>query len=168
MTAPVDSYKFLSYGTRKLVQAWIRREPRREIPWTPLPGPLSRCRLALVSTAGLAMATDRPFDQEGEVRNPWWGDPTFRVIPRDACPRDVRIYHLHMENRYAEEDLDCVLPLRRLGELAMAGEVGEPARSHFSFMGYILDPTVLLRDTVPEMIRILRREEVDAALLIPF
>ena len=124
--------------------------------------------MALISTAGIALADDRPFDQEGERRNPWWGDPTYRVLPREATEKDVRCYHLHMDNRYAEQDLDCALPLTRLQELERAGQIGRSAPSHYSFMGYILQPEVLLEQSTPAMIDRMRAEQVDVVLLVPF
>ena len=111
------------------------------IPFTPLAKPLSECRVALVSTAGVARNDDRPFDQEGERRNPWWGDPSYRAIPLGTTEKDVRLYHLHIDPRFGESDLDVVLPMRRLTELSRAGLVGSPALTHYSVMGYILDET---------------------------
>jgi D-proline reductase (dithiol) PrdB len=130
--------------------------------------PLAEATVAMVSTAAIALADDRPFDQEGERRNPWWGDPTYRVLPREATEKDVRFHHLHMDNRYAEQDLDCALPLTRLRELETAGRIGRSAPSHYSFMGYILQPEVLLEQSTPAMIDRMRAEQVDVVLLVPF
>jgi len=47
----------------------------RPIPWTPLRRALEQCTIALLSTAGVALRGDKPFDQERERKNPWWGDP---------------------------------------------------------------------------------------------
>jgi hypothetical protein len=94
----VDSYKFLSLPSRRIVKEWIAREPARDIPWTPLAKPLAEAVVALVTTAAAALRTDRPFDQDGERRNP--------------------------DTSYAEGDLNCVLPLRRLLELEAASEIG--------------------------------------------
>ena len=41
--------------------------------------------------------------------------------------------------------------MRRLTELAHEGIVGQPAPRHYSLMGYILDPTVLVEETAPAM-----------------
>ncbi len=170
MRRQVDPYRFLGFATRKLVGAWIERARRSpgEIPWAPVRRPLSECTVAMVSTAGLAMADDRPFDREGERRDPWWGDPSYRVIPRDARAEDVRVWHTHVNNAPAELDLDCAFPLRRLLELEADGEVGRSATSHYSIMGYILDPTVLLEESTPEMIERMRAEQVDVVLLVPY
>jgi D-proline reductase (dithiol) PrdB len=167
MTAPTDSLRFLDFFSRQLVKAWISREPSREIPWTPLKKPLRECTIALVSSGGIALKSDTPFDQEGERLNPWWGDPSFRVIPRTATEDDVEIYHLHIDPSFAKEDLNCLLPLQRLGYLEEAGEIGRSAPRHYSFMGYILEPTDLLEDTTPAIIRHLKEDQVDAVLLVP-
>jgi D-proline reductase (dithiol) PrdB len=160
--------RFLDFGSRKLVRSWIRLEAPREIPWAPLGRPLAECRVALVSTAGLALAEDIPFDQDGERRDPWWGDPSFRMIPREAVAGEVRAYHLHVNLRPLEQDLDCVFPLGRLRELAEAGTIGSSAPTHYSFMGYTLRPAPLLSQSVPAMVRRMRAEGVDLVLLAPF
>lgn len=162
-----DSMEFLDGATRRIVKAWIEREPERPIPWAPLSKPLAEAKIALISSAAVALKGDRPFDQAGERRNPWWGDPTHRRIPRGTKTEDVRLYHLHIDTSLGESDLDCTLPLNRLEELARSGEIGEVAPTHYSFMGYILDERELLRDTVPAIITQLRDEEVDAVVLVP-
>jgi hypothetical protein len=149
------------------VKAWIDREEAGEIPWTPLEKPLSECTVALISSGGIALKTDLPFDQEGERRNPWWGDPSFRIIPADASEADVEIYHLHIDPSFGRNDLNCLLPLQRLAEMRDAGEIGGSAPRHYSFMGYILEPTALLTQSVPAIIRHLREDQVDLALLVP-
>ena len=99
MIETVDSYRYLNGLTKRLVKSWIKLEEPREIPWTPLSKPLSGCTVAMISTGGLALKTDRPFDQEGERQNPWWGDPSYRCIPRTATEEDVSLYHLHVDPR---------------------------------------------------------------------
>ena len=123
--------------------------------------------MAIVTTAGAALRTDPPFDQAGERRNPWWGDPTCRVLPRDATGRDVALYHLHIDTSYGERDLNCVLPLQRLLDLEGAGEIGRSAPSHYSFMGYLLDTRELIEVHLPPVIRQMQAEGVDVALLVP-
>jgi D-proline reductase (dithiol) PrdB len=167
MAKIVDSYRFLDGITKRLISSWIKLESPREIPWTPLSKPLAECTVALISTGGIALKTDRPFDQEGERRNPWWGDPSYRIIPRGARAEDIRVYHMHIDPTLAERDLNCLLPLERLQELVEVGKVGRAAPSHYSFMGYILDPRELLGKSIPAIIETLRAEAVDLVLLVP-
>ena len=163
----IDSYRFLDFASRQVMKAWAARQEADAIPFTPLAKPLGECTVALLSTAGVARRDDRPFDQDGERRNPWWGDPTFRAIPLGTTEADVKLYHLHVDPRFGEADLDVVLPMRRLTELAAAGFVGRPAPTHYSTMGYILEPQELVEKTAPAIAERMRAEAVDAAALVP-
>lgn len=164
---PLDPYHYASTFTRRVMEAWIAREPRRPPVFAPLSKPLSSCRVALVTSAALALRDDLPFDQAGERANPWWGDPSFRVIPQGATERDIAAWHLHTDPRPLVEDLDCALPTRRLAELIEQGVVGSAAPRHLSFMGYHLDTYQLELETAPLMLETLRQDDVDAALLAP-
>ena len=167
MEEAFDCYRFQSGITKRMAKSWIKMEEPRPIPWTPLAKPLADCRVALISSAGIALKTDRPFDQEGERRNPWWGDPSYRVLPNTATTEEVRLYHLHVDPGPTEQDLNCLFPIQRLNELVHAGEVGAAASSHYSIMGYILQPQELLQDTTPAIIRNLREDHADVVVLVP-
>lgn len=167
MDKTVDSYRFISGITKRMIKSWINLEEPRPIPWTPLPRPMSQCTVALISSAGVALDTDKPFDQEGERQNPWWGDPSYRILPDTATEDNVRLYHLHVNPCYAEQDLNCLFPIQRLNELAEAGEIGRAAPRHYSIMGYILQPDQLLQETTPAMIRNLQEDQADVVILVP-
>jgi D-proline reductase (dithiol) PrdB len=168
MTTVIDGYRFLDPISRRVMRAWQTRDGSpASVPWTPMEVPLSRARVALISSAGLARSDDEPFDQDGERRDPWWGDPSIRIIPRDVEPAAVRTYHLHIDPRPASEDLDCVLPLRRLQELVDDGVVGESAPRHPSMMGYQLRDDPVVEITAPAIGRILTEDQVDLALFVP-
>lgn len=167
MKKTVDSCRFLTTPTKKLVARWIDMESPRYIPWTPLSKPITDCTIALISSGGIALKSDQPFDQEGERRNPWWGDPSYRLLPRTATEGDVDIYHLHVNPKFAKQDLNCLLPLQRLLALEARGEIGRSATCHYSFMGYILQPQTLLQESVPAIINCLREEGVHIVVLVP-
>jgi D-proline reductase (dithiol) PrdB len=167
MTKTVDSFRFISGITRRMIKNWISMETPRPIPWTPLAKPLSECTVAMLSSAGIALKTDRPFDQEGERQNPWWGDPTYRVLPKTATEEDIRVYHMHINAAYAEQDLNCLFPLQRLQKLENNGRIGRMSPRHYSIMGYILNPEQLLSETVPALIRDLREDLADVVVLVP-
>jgi len=80
---------------------------------------------------------------------------------------EVKLYHLHIDPRFGQEDLDVVLPMRRLGELASEGVIGRPADTHYSIMGYQLRPQVLESETAPAIAREMKARGVDAAALVP-
>jgi D-proline reductase (dithiol) PrdB len=167
MAKEVNSYRFLDFISRKLVDGWAAQEHPAEIPWTPLNKPLPECKLAVISSAGMALKSDRPFDQSIERTNPWACDPSLRLIPRETTGEEINIYHLHINPAYALQDINCVLPVQHLAALESAGEIGELAKTQYSFMGYNPQPRTLLEESVPAMINQLRAEQVDAVLLVP-
>jgi D-proline reductase (dithiol) PrdB len=163
----VNSYRFLDPITSRMCKNWIALETPRAIPWTPMEKFLQQSTIAMVTSAGIALKTDRPFDQEGERKNPWWGDPTHRLIPRETRTQDIKVYHLHVDPFFAEQDLNCLLPLSRLIELESEGAIGRCASTHYSVMGYILQPTEFLELTAPAIVKHLKAEKVDVVLLFP-
>ena len=167
MAKTVDSYRFLDGVSKRAMKRWAGLDGPTQIPWTPIAKPLRECTIALVSSAAVALKTDPPFDHELELRDPWFSDPSYRVIPRGAAAADTSVYHLHINRSFTEQDLNCALPLERLIELEALGEIGRSAPSHYSFMGYTLRPARLLSDSVPGIIRQLREESVDAVVLVP-
>jgi len=139
-----------------------------EIPWTPLAKPLSQARVALLSTAGLSMRSDDPFDMEFERKHPTRGDSSWRRISATATAGDVEANHLHIDTGYIDRDLNVALPIDRLRELRAAGEVGDVAANHYSIMGFQgNDPSRLVHESAPEIARAMQEEEVDLALLAP-
>jgi D-proline reductase (dithiol) PrdB len=165
----IDSYRFLDFATRQIIKAWVARAAPAPgpIPWTPLSKPLAESTVALLTTAGVALRDDTPFDEERERQDPWWGDPTYRRIPHGTAGADVELHHLHIDRRFGREDLDVVLPMRRLGELAAAGVVGRPAERHYSIMGYQLRSGVLEGETAPALARELLAGGGDVVALVP-
>jgi D-proline reductase (dithiol) PrdB len=149
------------------MKRWAALPAETQIPWTPLPRPLGKCTVSLLSSAAIALKTDCPFDPEIERRDPWSSDPSYRVLPRTVRTGDIQVCHLHINPGFAEQDLNSVLPAERLNELAELGEIGAVAPSHYSYMGYTLRPERLLRESLPAMVRQLRAENVDVVVLVP-
>lgn len=167
MAKTVDSCRFLDGIGKLAMKRWAGLPGEKRIPWTPLAKPLSECTVSLVSSAAIALKTDRPFDPEIERRDPWFADPSYRVLPRTALSGGVQVCHLHINTSFAERDLNSVLPAERLDELAKLGEIGAAAPSHYSYMGYTLRPERLLGESLPGMVRQLREEHADVVVLVP-
>ena len=165
----VDPWRFAGGFIAKVLGSQIPDQPAHEpIPWTPLAKPLAECRVALLSTAGLSMRGDPPFDMDFERANPTKGDGSWRALRADATAADVEANHLHIDTGYLARDLNVALPLDRLRELVSAGEVGAMADTHYSVMGYQgNDPSKLVNESAPEIAVRMKREEVDLALLAP-
>ena len=167
--APYDPWRFTGSFLARILKSRIPDEPYRgEIPWTPLARPVAQARVALLSTAGLSMRGDAPFDMELERKNPMRGDPSFRRLRSDATSASIEANHLHIDTGYIERDLNVALPLDRLRELAREGAVGAVADTHYSTMGYQgNDTSILEKETAPAIAKAMRSEEVDLAILAP-
>ncbi len=140
---------------------WRRIE---QIPAAPLNKPLSACRVALVTTAGLVPSGEPPFDSS--VRG---GDWSFRVIRGDTDVRTLAEHHRSESFDHAglEQDRNLAFPLDRLRELTARGEIGEVAPRHLSFMGSITAPGRLIKQSAPAAAALLVEDRVDIALLLP-
>ena len=167
MISMVDSYRFLDGVAKRVMRHWSGLGAGRPIPWTPLSRPLPQCTIALVSSAALALNSDDPFDVQIERLDPWFSDPSYRVLPRKARTGEVQVCHLHINPAFTNQDLNCVMPLDRLAELVSSGEVGASAPSHYAYVGYTLRPERLLHETVPSIIGRMQQERVDAVVLVP-
>ena len=164
----VDGYRFLPPGLAAWLRTLIPREGfKGDIPWTPLPKPLRETSFALVTSAGLSLKSDKPFDMEREKREPLWGDPTYREIPRDATVGDLQMSHLHVTPKYILSDMNVIFPLERMKELEQEGVIGRLAQTSYSFYGFQLQGTVFLDQAIRPMADRMRKEEVDAVLLTP-
>ncbi|MBI9044735.1 MAG: hypothetical protein JEZ06_09630 [Anaerolineaceae bacterium] len=167
MSKDFDSFQFVKGATKRIVKNWIKMETPRKIPWSPIQKPIRESTVALISSGGIARNDDKPFDQEGERKNPWWGDPTYRLIPNNTVTADISVHHMHINPDFAQADLNCLLPLERLNELEKSGEIGRAAPSHYAYMGYVLEPDELLKYAIPQIITNLRKEKVDLVILVP-
>lgn len=135
-----------------------------EVPWTPLDKPLAECTLAVVTTAGVHLRSQEPFDMEDPD-----GDATFRELPTDTPRDDYTITHDYYDHADADRDINIVLPVDRLGELAASGRIKGTAPFNYSFMGHIDGAHLerLREETAPEVARRLADSGVDVAILTP-
>ena len=165
----VDPWRFTGEFLSKVLSARIPDEPTHaEIPWAEVRKPLAESKLALLSTAGLSMRGDAPFDMEMEREQPTRGDPSWRRLRSDASSATVEVNHLHIDTGYIERDLNVALPLDRLRELVKQGVVGSMADTHYSTMGFQgNDSSQLENETAPAIAAAMKSEEVDLAILAP-
>ncbi len=146
---------------------WLKKQRLDDYgppPWVPLSKPLADCTVALVTTAGVHLQEDPPFNMADQD-----GDPSYRVIPRGTPQQRLIITHDYYDHRDADKDVNIVLPLERLEECAREREIGNVAPRHYSFMGHIDGPhiPVLLAVTAPQVARQLKQDQVDAVVLTP-
>ena len=135
----------------------LRRLSAGSIPWTALSCPIARAKVAIVTTSGVHLTSDKPFHLNS--------DSSFRVIPRDARAADLTITHQAYDRTDALRDINLVFPLERLRELEAEGIIGQVADEHFGF-GFCRSAKALLAPG-REVARRLAHAHVDLVLLVP-
>jgi len=123
--------------------------------------------VALVTSAGISLKTDSPFDMEREKAEPTWGDRSFRAIPRAATGDDVNVNHLHIKTDYITQDINVMLPLARMTEFEQEGIIGGLAPTAYSFYGFQWESTDFLTQAIQPMAERMREEGVNAVILSP-
>jgi D-proline reductase (dithiol) PrdB len=118
--------------------------------------PLSKRRVAIVSSAGLTVRGDRVFRGR---------DADYRAIPSTTQANDLLCSHIsiNFDRTGFQEDWNVVFPLDRLKGLAAEGAIGSVAAMHYSFMG-ATDPVQMV-DGAREVAGKLKADNVDAVLL---
>ena len=151
----------LKYQLLLKTYRWRRIDP---VPWSPLNKPLDKCRLLLVSSAGIFSSDQKPFDKT--VRG---GDASVREIPVDVDA--ASLMETHRSNAFdhggIRQDPNLAFPIDRLRELTEAGRIGSLNHRHFSLMGSVTAPGRLIKKTIPLVVPQLISDGVDVALLIP-
>jgi len=161
------------YAIPAVTQWWAKRaaarvhktsEPGGAPPFTLLNKPLTACRTALITTAGVHLRGQTPFD----MANPD-GDATYRVLPQTATADTLTITHQYYDHTDADRDVNVVFPLDHFRELAGRGVIGSLAPQHFGFMGHIEGGQIplLTHRYAPEVAAKLRHDGVDFAFLTP-
>ncbi len=164
----VDGFRFLPPSLRAWVRTFIPEEEfKGYIPWTPMPKPLSRVTLSLVTTAGISLKSDFPFDMEREKRESIWGDRSFRMIPRGTTEKDIDVNHLHINTSYIKQDINVMLPLTRMAEFEKEGIIGRLAPASYSFYGFQWKNADFLKESIEPISKKMKQEGVEAVLLTP-
>lgn len=150
-----------------LVERWVKNTPPlkfEDVPWTPAIKPLKDCKIALVTTAGVHLKNQKPFNMKDPT-----GDPSYREIPRDTNREELMITHDYYNHKDADKDVNIIFPIDRLKEMKETGEIGEIAEVNFGFMGHIDGSHVytLMHETAPAVTEKLKAQNVDAVLLTP-
>jgi D-proline reductase (dithiol) PrdB len=128
-------------------------------PWSK-PPPLKRCRIALITTAGLHRKDDRPFGPSAAATD-------YRIISGDTEAADLTMSHqsVNFDRTGFQEDHNVVFPLDRLREFGRDGVIGSVADYHYSFMGAAA--ITKLAPKAREIAGLLKKDAVDAVLLTP-
>ncbi len=131
-------------------------------PLTPLQKPLSRCRVAMLTSGGVSCGSAPPFNPQ--ARN----DLRLDTVPSDTNTGFFAINDDYYNHSDADRDINCIFPLERLRELAAEGVIGEVGPHHYSgFMGRIYIRSTVVNEAAPALARKLKEEGIDVFLLVP-
>ncbi|MQF96391.1 MAG: hypothetical protein FI731_12020 [SAR202 cluster bacterium] len=128
-----------------------------EAPWTPFKKRLSESKIAVMTTGGIYVEGQEPFNTDSD-----W---SYREIPLDTPLDQLRVAHTHYDTEGVAEDVDCVLAIHRLMDMCADGMVGEAQSPTYSFMGYIRDPADLMEVAGPEVADKLKADGVDGVVI---
>jgi D-proline reductase (dithiol) PrdB len=163
-----DGFRFLPPGLKAWVNTFIPEEEYQGyIPWTPMAKPLNQTTIALVTSAGISLKTDPPFDMEREKREPFWGDRSYREIPRGTTEKDIEVNHLHINTNYIKQDINVILPLARMAEFEKEKIIGRFAPTSYSFYGFQWKSTDYLKGAIEPISMRMKLERVEAVLMTP-
>lgn len=120
--------------------------------------PLSKRRVAIVSSAALIERGDKPFP---------FGSGECRPLKRDANPDDVLISHvsINFDRAGYQRDINVVYPIDRLNHMAIDGLIGSVADTHFTVMGST-DPAQMV-EAADDIANLCTLDRVDAVVLLP-
>ena len=169
----------LVYEAQQAAYSPPDRAPRwayDDAPYSALQKPLSETRVGLLTSSG--------HYETGKQLNPLGdGDITqaeamkqigdlgraaaqLSPVPVDLPPERLRVMHPGYDIRAAQEDIDTVIPVNRLKELANDGVIGELASPAYSFIG-LTSQLRLTKEVLPGWVSRVKEEGWEAAVLVP-
>ena len=164
----VDGFRFLPPGLKAWINTFIPNEEfKGYIPWTPMKKPLSQTTIALVTSAGISLKTDPPFDMEREKKEAIWGDRSYRTIPRETTEKNIEVKHLHINTNWIKQDINVILPLARMAEFEKEKIIGRLAPTAYSFYGFQWQNTDFLKEAIEPISKRMKSEGVEAVLMTP-
>ena len=150
-----------------LVNLWAKKTDfitNASTPWATAASDILQGPISLVTTAGVHLIGQPPFDMEDPE-----GDASFRKIPSSTPAGALTITHNYYDHRDADADINVVFPWERLQDIEAEGFIGGVARRHFSFMGHIRGSRLdrLVGETAPAVAEELKRDGTRAVVLTP-
>ena len=141
-------------------QLFVRPEGVREMtnsaldPAFNLPSkPLSRSRVAIVTTAALRLSGQDKFVG---------GDQSFRILPATTEGLILGQISPNFDRSGFIVDPNVVFPIDRLNEMAAHGLIGSVAPQHIAFLGAQGESlAMIIMDTGPAAAKVLKDEDVD-------
>jgi D-proline reductase (dithiol) PrdB len=126
---------------------------------TPLRKPLSQARVMIITSAGVRLDSEPPFQHPNDM--------TFREIEQSTPPERLQPSHPTPVRRPGQADINVVFPYQRMAELAAEGFIGGVTEFHLSMLGSIKKLRELVSDMAPTMAARAKAAGADVILLTP-
>ncbi|MGO5064454.1 MULTISPECIES: D-proline reductase (dithiol) protein PrdB [unclassified Clostridium] len=125
--------------------------------WAPLTKALKDCKVGFATAGGIHIKTQEPFKTAGDF--------TYRIIPSDTPSSELMVTHGGFDNSDINKDVNAMLPIDRLHELAKEGFIGSVSPVLIGFMGGGGNVQKFREETGPAIAKIFKDEGVDIVLL---
>ena len=125
--------------------------------WTPVTKTLKESRIGFATAGGIHLKKQTPFNPAGDF--------TIREIPSDTPSSELMVTHGGYDNSDVNKDVNAMLPIDRLNELAREGFIGSVAPVLVGFMGGGGNVEKFRNETGPAMAKIFKNEGVDMCVL---
>jgi D-proline reductase (dithiol) PrdB len=125
--------------------------------WAPLTKPLNKCKVGFATAGGIHIKTQAPFNTAGDF--------TFREIPIDTPSSELMVTHGGFDNSDINKDVNAMLPIDRLHELAREGFIGSVSPVLIGFMGGGGNVNKFRNETGPAIAKIFKDNKVDIVIL---
>jgi len=125
--------------------------------WAAVSKPLNKSRIGFATAGGIHLKTQTPFNAAGDF--------SFREIPGNAPANTLMVTHGGYDNSDVNKDVNAMLPVDRLNELAAAGFIGDVAPVLIGFMGGGGNVDKFINETGPQIAEIFKKEGTDLVLL---
>lgn len=132
--------------------------------FTKLSKPLAECKIALVTTSGVHLHSQHPFNMADTD-----GDASYRKVPLEVDPAELTITHDYYDHKDAQADINVVVPYASAKRALSEGLIGGVLDHVYSLMGHIQgDHLVTLKEnSAPDIARELKAQGVDLAIVTP-
>ena len=160
----IEKFSKLPFSVKKFLQfyPWKDCSP---VSTKSIKKDLCESKVAIVSSAGLIVkGVHDSFDLDIKL-----GDPTFRIIRSDTNPELLQECHRSQtfDHSAIKNDPYSAFPIPHLISLKNEGFIGSVSNRHISLMGSIINTSELERNTIPEIISILKSDFIDIVIFIP-
>jgi hypothetical protein len=155
---------WLSHFERTGVPDWSQYSyPQNHLAPTSQGISLAKSRLLVISTAGAYYPTShRPF----ECRNPL-GDYSIRIVPSSVHLEKLEFGHPELDLDYVRKDPQVLLPIKHLRAFVKERFLGSLAPVFISLCGTQPHAIRVVKELIPNILKVAREYQVQAALIIP-